>query len=489
MSVRSLQPQALWNHFEDLNAVPRPSKHEEKVRAFMVNFGKSLGLKTIEDAVGNVIIYKPATKGMEDRETIILQSHLDMVHQKNDGTDFDFNTQGIQTMIEGDWVRARGTTLGADNGIGVAAAMTVLSSKDLEHPDIEALFTIDEESGMTGAKNLDGAAFNGRILLNLDTEDDDEFSVGCAGGIDTNTSWKYSEENVPNNYQAFTLRLTGLKGGHSGMDITLGRGNSNKLLNMVIYQLMQTSDVRICDFEGGGLRNAIPRESFAVVVCPAADGKKIELRFREITSQITADYSVTEPGMKFEIAALTDLPAKMLSKNDHAKIVQVIYATPNGVWRMSEKLAGLPESSSSLARVQIRKGVFVTNSLQRAMSESGLQDIGAAIKLTFDLIGAEVTQGGEYPSWEPNPSSRILGVLKKQYKDLFGEEPKVAACHAGLECGILGERIPGCDMISFGPTIRHPHSPDEKVNIPSVAKFWKFFTSVLKAVPVKQAVC
>jgi dipeptidase D len=275
MSVRNLEPKIIWNHFEDLNAVPRPSKKEERVRQFMVDFGKSLGLETIVDKIGNVIIKKPASKGYESRETVILQTHIDMVHQKNATTEFDFSTQGIQSFIDGDWVKAKGTTLGADNGMGVAAAMSFLSSKDLAHPAIEALFTIDEESGMTGAKQLDGSILNGKILLNLDTEDDDEFSVGCAGGIDTNTFYTYSEENVPADYISFTLTLSGLKGGHSGMDINLGRGNANLLMNRILYTGTQVADIRICELNGGSLRNAIPRESVANIAVPAS--KKSEV--------------------------------------------------------------------------------------------------------------------------------------------------------------------------------------------------------------------
>ncbi len=487
MSLRNLEPKVLWNHFEDLNGVPRASKREERVRRFMLNFGQKLGLKSHEDAVGNVFIYKPASSGMEDAETIILQAHLDMVHQKNEGTSFDFETQGIQMIIEGDWVKANGTTLGADNGIGVAAIMSVLSSKDISHPAIEALFTIDEETGMTGAKNLDGTALSGKILMNLDTEDDDEFSVGCAGGMDTNTEWTYREEKVPSAYQTFEIRLTGLKGGHSGMDITLGRGNSNKLMNMVIHHLMSITDARLCRFTGGGLRNAIPRECIAQVAVPAKAAKTMESEFGTYVKRLAFDYSKTEPGMKFELKAMTQNSASMVNVEDQKKIVSTIYTTPNGVWRMSEKLQGIPESSSSLAQVEVSAGKFETCSLQRAMSASGIQDISAAVQMTYELLGAKVNQGGEYPGWEPNPSSKILKLLEQQYTDMFNAVPRIAACHAGLECGILSERIPGCDMISFGPTIKSPHSPDERVNIPSVQKFWKFLTAVLCAIPVKQA--
>ena len=484
MSVRSLEPQVIWNHFEDLNAIPRPSKKEEKIRQFMVDFGNNLGLETVVDKIGNVIIKKPATLGMENRQTVILQGHIDMVHQKNNDTVFDFNTQGIQSYIDGDWVTAKGTTLGADNGMGVAAAMSLLSSNDIPHPALEALFTIDEETGMTGAKHLDGSLLTGTILLNLDTEDDDEFSVGCAGGIDTNTSYNYETQDVPSDYSAYQIKLKGLKGGHSGMDIHLGRANANLVMNRVIYEATQKFYIRITELEGGSLRNAIPRESVGVVALPTSEKNKFEAFFKEFTSVIKQEYSITEPDMVFELKAV-DNPEKMLTTDEHKKIVSVIYTTPNAVWKMSEKIEGLVETSSSLAKVIIKNGEFVTKSLQRSMVDSGRHDIANALRLTYELIGADVVQGGEYPGWAPNPDSKILKVLEAKYTEMFNEKPKVQACHAGLECGILSEHIPNCDMISFGPTIRNPHSPDEKVNIPSVQKFWKFLLAVLKDTPTK----
>lgn len=485
MSVRNLEPKLIWNHFEDLNAVPRPSKKEERVRQFMVDFGKGLGLETIVDKIGNVIIKKPATKGFEGRETVILQTHIDMVHQKNATTEFDFSTQGIQSYIDGEWVKAKGTTLGADNGMGVAAAMSLLSSNDYPHPPLEALFTIDEESGMTGAKELDGSKLSGKILLNLDTEDDDEFSVGCAGGIDTNTFYTYTEEPVPADFVALTLTLSGLKGGHSGMDINLGRGNANLLMNRILYAGTQAADLRIAELTGGSLRNAIPRESVAHVVVSAAAKASLVARLNSYAAIIQHEYRVSEPGMKFSVTDLAQRPAKMISKADQDKAIRAIYTTPNAVWKMSETIPGLVETSSSLAKVVFKDGQFTTQSLQRSMVETGKEDIANAIRLTYELIGAQVTQDGAYPGWAPDPDSKILKVLEKQYVALFNEQPKVKACHAGLECGILGEHLPNCDMISFGPTIRNPHSPDEKVNIQSVQKFWKFLTTVLENIPAK----
>lgn len=485
MTTRELEPREIWNHFEDLNAVPRPSKKEERVIQFMLDFGKSLGFPTERDTVGNVIIKKPATPGMENRETVILQTHIDMVHQKNASTSFDFNVEGIRTIIDGEWVKADGTTLGADNGMGVASAMAVLSSTTLKHPAIEALFTIDEETGMTGAKELEGERLSGKILLNLDTEDDDEFSVGCAGGIDTNTEYNYTEETVPSQFIGFKIEIKGLKGGHSGMDINIGRANANMWMNRMIYALNQSFDVRIVALEGGSLRNAIPRESVAGLVCLSSDFEKVKKKIEAFSSQLKDEFSVVEPTAKIEVSTYAELPAKMMDKEDQKKVVAAIYATPNGVWEMSEKIEGLVETSSSLAKIIIRDGSFTTQSLQRSMIESGKDDIANAMRSTYELIGATVIQAGDYPGWAPNPSSRILKVLEAKYKDMFHEEPKVAACHAGLECGILGEHLPGCDMISFGPTIRNPHSPDEKVNIKSIQKFWRFLQAVLEDIPMK----
>ena len=484
MNVRDLEPKIVWNHFEDLNAVPRPSKKEERIRQFMVDFGNNLGLETLVDKIGNVIIKKPATAGMENRETVILQTHIDMVHQKNATTQFDFLTQGIQSYIDGDWVKAKGTTLGADNGMGVAAAMGLLSSSNISHPSLEALFTIDEETGMTGAKELDGTKLSGKILLNLDTEDDDEFSVGCAGGIDTNTLYKYKEEAVPSDYVALTLNLNGLKGGHSGMDIILGRGNANLLMNRILYAITQKAAIRISELTGGSLRNAIPRESVAKIVMPKSAKTDVIAIADAYLKTIQTEYYQTEPDVKLEISD-ANLPSKMIAEEDQIKIIRAIYTTPNGVWKMSESIPGLVETSSSLAKVICKDGEFITQSLQRSMVESGKEDIANAIRLTYDLIGAQVVQGGDYPGWAPNPNSQILKVLEKEYVSLFNEQPKVKACHAGLECGILGEHLPDCDMVSFGPTIKNPHSPDEKVNIKSVQKFWTFLTKVIENTPNK----
>jgi dipeptidase D len=482
--IRQLEPVALWNHFADLNAVPRASKKEERVIEFMRRFGESLGLETAVDAVGNVVIKKPATPGMENRLTVVLQSHLDMVHQKNASTQFDFDTEGIRSYIDGEWVKAEGTTLGADNGIGVSAIMTLLKSKDIPHPALEALFTIDEETGMTGAKGLDETLLTGKILLNLDSEEDEELTIGCAGGIDTNTRMSYAEEAVAPGSAAFEIRVRGLKGGHSGLDIHLGRGNANKLMTRLLYKTTQPLGLRIASFDGGSLRNAIPREAVAVVVVPAAHTDAFTAEMRQRKDDIIREFHHIEPDLSIEWTETT-LPAKVMNAGDQDQALNALYAVPNGVFRMSPDIPGLVETSSSLARVIVKDGLFTTQSLQRSSVESGKADVAAAVRAAFEAIGAEVENSGSYPGWAPNSESPILHTMVGLYEKLFGEKPSVAACHAGLECGIISEHYPGMDMISFGPTIRHPHSPDEKVHIASVGKFWDYLTAILKEIPVK----
>ncbi len=484
MSVRNLEPKELWNHFADINAVPRPSKREERIVQYMVNFGNSLGLETKTDAIQNVIIKKPATPGMENRKTVILQSHLDMVHQKNADTQFDFETQGIEMYVDGDWVKAKGTTLGADNGIGVASIMAILASKNIPHPAIEAMFTIDEETGMTGALKLDGSNFQGQILLNLDSEDDDELAIGCAGGIDTNTKYYYQEESVKPDAVFLTIAIRGLLGGHSGMDIDKGRGNANKLMNRILYHLISLHEFQLISIDGGSLRNAIPRESTAVI----AINKSILADVKEAISSISAillhEFKTIEKGLTINVEEKGE-GDKAVTHEDILKILNVIYTMPNGVFRMSPDIEGLVETSSSLARVIVNDGTFITQSLQRSSVDSSKADIANAIRSGFELAGMAVVQNGDYPGWQPNMDSPILKLMHKMYVERFNEEPHVRACHAGLECGILGIHLPGVDMISFGPNIRAPHSPDEKVQISSVQKFWGFLLQVLNEIPQK----
>lgn len=483
--VRNLEPKIVWNHFEDLNAVPRPSKKEEAVVKWMMEFGNSLGLETVCDdcvapGLGNVVIKKPATAGMEDRPTVVLQSHLDMVHQKNNDTDFDFLTQGIQSYIDGEWVKAKGTTLGADNGMGVAATMAVLSSTDIKHPTIEALFTIDEETGMTGAINLnnDMLGITGSIMLNLDTEDDDELCIGCAGGIDTNVSWNYEQAEAAGT--GMKLTVNGLMGGHSGMDIILQRGNANKIMNRLLYKSRELFGVKVGSIDGGGLRNAIPRESVATLAVhkPAEFATQVN----KLAKEIKAEFKTTDPGLEISLDN-TDLPSKVMSNNAQDALINAISALPQGVYRMHPEVPGLVETSNSLARIIVSDGEFTCQCLTRSSSESAKMDLANAIRATFEMIGATVQQGGEYPGWEPLPNAPILKTMNGLYTNMFNENANVLACHAGLECGILGKHFPDMHMISFGPTIKGPHSPDERVKIDSVDKFWKFLQNTLEQIP------
>ncbi|MFJ1424761.1 aminoacyl-histidine dipeptidase [Capnocytophaga canimorsus] len=480
--IKKLQPQSLWENFADLNAVPRPSKKEEKVIAFMMDFGKKLGLETLKDEVGNVIIRKPATKGMENRKKVVLQSHLDMVHQKNNDTIFDFSTEGIKMKIEGDWVKAEGTTLGADNGIGVAAIMAILQSYDIEHPDIEALFTIDEETGMTGAMGLKGGLLNGDILLNLDTEEDDEIDIGCAGGVDVTAFREYDQEEIPQDVVAYKVVVKGLQGGHSGMDIHKGFGNANKIMNRLLFDGFENFGLRISEINGGGLRNAIPRESTAIVVVDKIQNEAFEFEFKQLTEVIKHELQLTEPNLSIVLES-TNLPENVMELGVQEGVLRSIYTAHNGVYAMSKSISDLVETSNNIARVVVKDGEIKIHCLTRSSVESAKFDLANALRSAFELSGFEVEFTGSYPGWEPDVNSSILKVLKEQYEKLFGEKPNVVACHAGLECGILGQNYPNMEMISFGPTIKGAHSPDEKVNIKSVQKFWKYLLEILKNIP------
>lgn len=482
--IRNLEPKALWNKFADLNAVPRPSKKEERVIAFMKDFGKQLGLETIEDEVGNVIIKKPATKGMENRKTIVMQSHLDMVHQKNASTVFDFDTQGIEMYVDGDWVRAKGTTLGADNGLGVATIMAILESTDNAHPAIEALFTIDEETGMTGAMGLKGGLLNGEILLNLDTEEDDEIDIGCAGGVDVTATRDYHEEEVPENSVGYTITVNGLNGGHSGMDIDKGLGNANKIMNRLLFDSFENFGLQIAEINGGSLRNAIPRESVAQVIISEIFDEAFVFDMLEVINDIKTEYKTTEPNLNITIEK-GGMPVKVMELGVQEGLIRALYAALNGVYRMSADMADLVETSNNIARVIVKDGSIHIGCLTRSSVESSKFDLANSLRSTFELIGCEVTISGSYPGWTPNVNSPILEVLKDIYKKQNGTQPAVVACHAGLECGILGTNYPDMDMISFGPTIKGAHSPDERASIKSAKKYWKFVLEILQNIPAK----
>jgi dipeptidase D len=483
-SILDLEPKLLWKHFHSLTQIPRPSKKEELIIQFMKEFGENLGLETIVDKVGNVIIRKPATPGMENRMGVVLQGHLDMVPQKNSDKDHDFENDPIETVIDGEWVRANGTTLGADNGMGVAAAMAVLEDKNLVHGLVEALFTTDEESGMTGANNLQTNVLKGDILINMDSEDEGELYIGCAGGINGNFKFAYKEEKVPESVKAFKINVSGLKGGHSGLDIPLGRGNSCKILNRLLHHGVKDHRMRLASIDAGNMRNAIPREATAVVVMPFGEEEKFRQCFDKMVAKIKAELSVTEPGLNITIEA-TGTPPFIIDEDTQNRMIKAVYGCPNGVIRMSDAMPGLVETSTNLSIVNSKDGFVTVLCLIRSSVDSAKNDLANMMGSIFELAGAEIEFDGEYPGWKPNPDSTILKLMQDVYNKKYGKVPEIKAIHAGLECGILGAAYPNWDMISFGPTIRYPHSPDEKVNIPSVEKFYDFLVETLKSVPVK----
>ncbi|MDR3189512.1 MAG: aminoacyl-histidine dipeptidase [Prevotellaceae bacterium] len=484
--ILSLHPARLWQHFYDLTQIPRPSKKERKAVDFVAAFGKQLGLFTEVDAAGNVLIRKPATTGMEGRKAIVLQAHLDMVPQKNSDTAHDFERDPIDAYVSGEYVRARGTTLGADNGIGVAAAMAVLEATDVEHPAIEALFTVDEETGMSGALAIKPKWVQGDILLNLDSEDEGELCVGCAGGLDGSFSAAYEEQDAAAGV-ALTLSVTGLRGGHSGVDIALGRANANKVAARILKRLTEKHGVQLASLEGGNLRNAIPREAFAVIVVPsgAVDAAKQEVA--TLAQIIAGEYAAVEEVEKVKIALepAPNAPKKALNAATQRALLNALLACPNGVIRMSDAIPNLVETSTNLAIVKVGEGKMTASSLLRSSVDSAKEHLSECMEAAFSLAGVQSRFTGGYPGWKPNPSSAILKVMCDLYEKMFGSKPHVRAIHAGLECGLLGGVYPQLDMISFGPTILNPHSPDERVEISTVEKWWSFLLATLKNAPAK----
>ncbi len=482
--ILQLSPKALWKNFYSLTQIPRPSKHEDQIREFIYNYGKNLGLETIQDEVGNIIIRKPATPGMENRKGVVLQGHLDMVPQKNSDKAHDFEKDPIETIIDGEWVRANGTTLGADNGMGVAAAMAVLESTDLQHGPVEALFTSDEETGMTGANGLKPGMLKGDILVNMDSEDEGELYIGCAGGTNGNITFSYEDQPLSGDFTGYKINVTGLKGGHSGVDIHLGRGNANKIMNRILYQGFTNHGLQVGKIDGGSLRNAIPRESFAHIGIPTANAKSFLVSLAELTAKIKNELSAVEPTLKIE-AVEAETPQRVINPAVLINCMNAINACPNGVMRMSNEMIGLVETSNNLAIVKAENGTIKIMNLLRSSVDSAKDDLQQMIRSVFDLAGADSVFDGSYPGWKPNPDSPILKTMQDIYNRKFGNIPEIKAIHAGLECGILGGAYPNWDMISFGPTIRFPHSPDEKVNIATVQKFWDFLVETLKNIPVK----
>ena len=484
MQVSDLNPKEVWSHFVELNKVPRPSKKEQKVIKFMLEFGKRLGLPTERDEVGNVLITKPATSGMEDRKTVVLQSHLDMVHQKNSDTVFDFDNDPINSYIDGEWVTADGTTLGADNGIAVAASMAVLESKTIVHPAIEAIFTIDEETGMTGAFALKPGWLKGEIMLNMDYEDEGELCIGCAGGIDNDVTLPITREAAPVGSFGVALNLTGLKGGHSGVEIHLQRGNANKAMARLVAELSAKHSFRLSEFDGGSLRNAIPREAFLTGVVPNDQKEAFHKTVEAFAETLAFELRKTDPNLKLEAVA-TEMPVSVLTSFSQFSLTKSVNAFPNGVYKWSNDMEGLVETSTNLARIKTHSENIQIQALTRGSLDSGKLDLANSIKDLFELAGAEVDNRGDYPGWNPNPDSEILAIAGDIYNNLFDKIPEIKAIHAGLECGIIMSSQTQLDSVSFGPTIRNPHSPDEKINIATVEKFWTYLLELLKRTPTK----
>ena len=483
-AIQELQPKNVWKIFHELTQIPRPSKSELKAVEYAKNFGKKLGLETQVDKTGNVVIRKPAVSGMENRMGVILQAHLDMVPQKNNDKVHDFEKDAIETHIDGEWVKANGTTLGADNGIGVAAALAVLEANDIQHGMVEVLLTIDEETGMTGAFGLERGMLQGDILLNLDSEDEGELYIGCAGGINTSGSMNYKEVPVAGDVKAYHLSVTGLKGGHSGLDINLGRGNANKLMNRFLWHASGNLGLRIASIEGGNLRNAIPRESFALVVVPSDKSSEFEDTVNDFAEMFKKEFAKPEPGLIFKTET-ANLPAMVMDQEAQDRFLKIVYGIPNGVMRMSTEIEGVVETSTNLSVVKAGDGEAIALCLLRSALDSAKWSVAYMTQSIMELGGMDAKHDGNYPGWKPNPDSPILSTMKQVYEKKYGKTPEIKVIHAGLECGIIGDVYPNLDMVSFGPTIRHPHSPDEKVHIESVGMFWDYLLQTLKEAPIK----
>ena len=484
MEKIELKPASVFHYFAEICKVPRPSKKEEKIIAYLMNFAEEQGLEAKKDEAGNILMKKPATPGKENLKTVILQSHIDMVCEKNSDSTHDFLNDPIETYIDGEWLKAKGTTLGADNGIGMAAQLAVLAAKDIEHGPIECLFTVDEETGLTGAFALKEGFMDGDILINLDSEDEGELFIGCAGGANTTAEFAYEEIDAPQDYFFFNVAIKGLTGGHSGDDISKNRANANKLLNRFLSQIAAKYDMYLCEIDGGNLHNAIPREARALCAVPMKHKEDVRIDMNIYTAEIENEFSVTEPNLRTELGSESPC-AKAIDRDTVARLLKTLYAVHHGVYAWSQDMPGLVETSSNLASVKMVDGKIKIVTSQRSSILSSRKDMSEVVRSAFQLSGAEVKTSDGYPGWKPNPSSPILKVAIESYKKLFGVEPKVKAIHAGLECGLFLEKYPHLDMFSTGPTLRGVHSPDERMHIPAVDKFWQHLLDVLVNVPQK----
>ncbi|MDR1725813.1 MAG: aminoacyl-histidine dipeptidase [Bacteroidales bacterium] len=480
--VKGLKPQKVFGFFAQILAIPRPSKKEEKMTEFLYNWGISKGLETIKDKAGNVLIRKSATKGFENKASVCLQSHIDMVCEKNSDKVFDFEKDTIEAYIDNGWLKAKGTTLGADDGIGVATALAILDSDDIEHGDIECLFTTDEETGLSGAEALSPELIKSRILINLDSEDEGEIFIGCAGGRDTVAKMRYDKEDFPVNASCLKISVKGLKGGHSGDDINKGLACANKVLNRILWVINRNYDIRLSSFDGGNLRNAIAREAFAVLAVLPQDVESIKNDVKKISNELCYEFRTTEPSMAFTIEEVSKpkFIVDMLTQDD---LFNVLFACPHGVLAMSREIPNFVETSTNLASVKMDDEFITVTTSQRSSVKSALDAACNRINACFTLVGADIWHGDGYPGWTPNPNSKILKVAEESYERIFEKKPVVRAIHAGLECGLIGEKYKGMDMISYGPTLRGVHSPDERLEIATVEMFWQHTLDILKNVP------
>ncbi|WP_291529421.1 aminoacyl-histidine dipeptidase [Bacteroides sp. UBA939] len=486
MKKNELKPAGVFHYFNEICQVPRPSKKEEKMIAYLKAFGEKHNLETRVDEAGNVVIKKAATPGMENRKTVVLQSHTDMVCEKNNDVQHDFLTDPIEIVIDGEWMKAKGTTLGADNGIGIATELAILADDSIQHGPLECLFTVDEETGLTGAFALKEGFISGDILLNLDSEDEGELFIGCAGGIDSVGEFTYNKVDVPAGYFCCKVQVKGLKGGHSGSDIHLGRGNANKILNRFLSRTFRNYDMYLCEIDGGNLRNAIAREAHAVIAIPENDKHALRADLNIFAAEVQAEYAVADPDLQLLLGS-ENTCTKAIDKDTTKRLLQTLYAAPHGVYAMSQDIPGLVETSTNLASVKMKPGNIIRiETSQRSSIASSKQDIATMVRTVFDMGGAKVSSGDGYPGWKPNPNSEILKIAEESYKRLFGVDAQVKAIHAGLECGLFLDKYPSLDMISFGPTLQGVHSPDERMLIPTVDKFWKHLLDILANVPVKE---
>ncbi len=486
MTIKDLNPKIVWKYFDEITQVPRPSKKEEKIIAYLLDFAKQHQLEVKKDEAGNVLIQKPATQGYENREKVILQSHVDMVCEKNRDKVHNFETDPIETVIDGDWVKANGTTLGADDGIGVAASLAILASDDIEHGPIEALFTVDEETGLTGANALKKDFLTGNILINLDSEEEGQLYIGCAGGKGTKAIFHYKTETAPAGYYWFDVEVNGLNGGHSGGDIDKGLGNANKILNRFLWTLDRKFGLVLAEIDGGNLHNAIAREARAKAGVPYDKKESVIVELNNFIPDLEDELRHADPNVNITVES-SEAPTTIIDQSTTKKLLNSLYACPHGVMGMSFDVPGLVETSTNLASVKMTKDNTITIvTSQRSSTESLKNDVANMVNAVFTLAGAEVEHGEGYPGWKPNPASPILKVSVDSYKRLFSTEPEIKAIHAGLECGLFLDKYPHLDMVSCGPTITGAHSPDERIEIQSMDKWWRFILDILKNIPEKK---